>query len=135
MSVLVYVENTAGEFKKSVFEVVSYAKSTADLLNTDLVAISIGSVNTSTLNNLGKYGASKILNVGSDDLKSFVNHSYAAVVASAAQAENANVIILSNSFSGKGLAPRVAAKLEAAFAPGAVALPEINGNDLTVKRI
>lgn len=135
MSVLVYVENTAGEFKKSVFEVVSYAKAIAGLLNTDLTAISIGSVDSSNLNLLGQYGASKILNVSSDQLKSFVSHSYASVIASAAKSENAAVVILSNSFSGKGLAPRVAAKLEAAFAPGAVALPEISGDNLIVKRV
>src|SRR5690606_21894514 len=135
MSVLVYVENTAGEFKKSVFEVVSYAKAIAGLLNTELTAISIGSVDPSNLNLLGQYGASKILNVSSEQLKSFISHSYASVIASAAKSENSSVVILSNSFSGKGLAPRVAAKLEAAFAPGAIALPELSGNILIVKRV
>ena len=134
MSVLVYVENTSGEFKKSVFEVASYAKAVADLLNTNLVAISIGSVDSSTLNQLGEYGVSKILNVNSDQLKSFINHSYASVIESAAKSEGANVIVLSNSFGGKGLAPRLAAKLEAALAPGAVALPELKGDSLIVKR-
>src|SRR5690606_41139517 len=87
MSVLVYVENTSGEFKKSVFEVASYAKAVADLLNTNLVSISIGSVDSSTLNQLGEYGVSKILNVNSDQLKSFINHSYASVIESAAKSE------------------------------------------------
>jgi len=135
MSVLVYVENTSGEFKKSVFEVASYAKAVADLLNTDLTAISIGSVDPEALNRLGQYGVSKVLNVNSEKLKSFVNHSYASVIASAAKSEGANVIILSNSFSGKGLAPRLAAKLEAGLATGAVTLPEIKGDSLIVKRV
>jgi len=135
MSVLVYVENTSGEFKKSVFEVASYAKAVADLLNTTLVAISIGSVDSEALNRLGQYGVSKVLNVNSEKLKSFVNHSYASVIASAAKSEDANVVILSNSFSGKGLAPRLAAKLEAGLATGAVALPEIKGDSLVVKRV
>lgn len=134
MSVLVYVENTAGEFKKSVFEVVSYAKAVADSLNTNLIAISIGQVDSTVLKQLSGYGASKILNVNSDETKSFINHSYASVIASAANSEGSNVIILSNSFSGKGLAPRLAAKLKAALASGAVALPEIKGNNLVVKR-
>jgi len=134
MSVLVYVENTVGEFKKSVFEITSYAKAIADLLNTNLVAISIGSVDSSTLKGLGEYGVSKILNVNSEKLKSFITHSYASVIVSAAKSEDANVLVLSNSFSGKGLAPRLAAKLEAALAAGAVSLPELNGNNLIVKR-
>ncbi|WP_118195202.1 electron transfer flavoprotein subunit alpha/FixB family protein [Albibacterium indicum] len=134
MSVLVYVENTEGEFKKSVYEVVSYAKAIADSLDTNLTAISIGSVESSNLERLGEYGATKVLSVSSDQYKSFINHAYASVIASAAKDEDANVIVLSNSFSGKGLAPRVAAKLGAALASGAVELPEINGDELTVKR-
>src|SRR3546814_7545438 len=69
------------------------------------------------------------------DWSSDVCSSDLSVIASAAKSENAAVVVLSNSFSGKGLAPRVAAKLEAAFAPGAVALPEINGSNLIVKRV
>ena len=44
MSVLVYVEQADGKFKKSVFEAVSYAKAIADNQNTSLTAISIGNV-------------------------------------------------------------------------------------------
>lgn len=134
MSVLVYVENTGGEFKKSVYEVVSYAKAIADSLNTNLTALSIGSVDSSNLERLGQYGASKVLNVSSEQFKSFANHAYASIIASAAKEQDAKVVVLSNSFSGKGLAPRVAAKLEAALASGAVELPEINGDSITVKR-
>src|SRR5690606_9276880 len=134
MSVLVYVENTGGEFKKSVYEVVSYAKAIADSLNTNLTALSIGSVDSSNLERLGQYGASKVLNVSSEQFKSFVNHAYASIIASAAKEQDAKVVVLSNSFSGKDLAPRIAAKLEAALASGAVELPEINGDSITVKR-
>ena len=134
MSVLVYIENTEGSFKKSVFEVVSYAKATADLLNTNLTAISIGDVAASELENIGKYGASKVLTVSNEKLRSFDNQAYAAVLAGASKAEDANVVILSNSFSGKGLAPRLATKLEAAFAGNVISLPEVNDKGLSVKR-
>lgn len=127
MSVLVYVENAEGKFKKSIFEAVSYAKAIAQKLNTNLVAISIGNVAVAELENLGKYGAEKILHVNNDRFKSFVNQAYASVIAEAAQKENAEVVILSNSFSGKGLAPRVGVKLEAAVADGAIELPQTEG--------
>ena len=71
MSVLVYVENADGKFKKSIFEVVSYAKAVADQLNSNLTAISIGEVSNGDLSNLGKYGATKVLNVSNDKLKTF----------------------------------------------------------------
>lgn len=134
MSVLVYVENADGKFKKSTFEVVSYASAVSDLLKTELIAISIGNVNQEDLSTLGKYGASKVLNVSNDKLKTFVNQAYAAVIAEAAKKEASNVVVLANSFTGKGLAPRIAVKLKAGLADAAVELPKTDNNKFTIKR-
>ncbi|ALL05872.1 electron transfer flavoprotein subunit alpha [Pedobacter sp. PACM 27299] len=134
MSVLVYVEQVDGKFKKSVFEAVAYAKAIADIQGSNLTAISIGNVGESELKELGKYGASKVLNVANDQLKNFVNQAYASVIAEAAKKEGADVVVLSNSFTGKGLAPRVAVKLEAGLVDGAVELPNINGASFSVKK-
>ncbi|MBS1527577.1 MAG: electron transfer flavoprotein subunit alpha/FixB family protein, partial [Bacteroidetes bacterium] len=56
MPVLIYAENAGGQFKKSAYEAVSYARAIADQLNTSLTAISIGDVNADNLASLGKYG-------------------------------------------------------------------------------
>ncbi|MFD2552995.1 electron transfer flavoprotein subunit alpha/FixB family protein [Sphingobacterium tabacisoli] len=133
MSVLVYIENTEGQFKKSAFEAVSYGKAVADQLQTEVIAISIGTVKEDELQKLGGYGATRVLNVSTDNLSSFVNQAYASIVATAAQKENASVVVLSNTFSGKGLAPRVAAKLSAGIVSGASALPQINGDTFEVQ--
>ncbi|MFC5284742.1 electron transfer flavoprotein subunit alpha/FixB family protein [Pedobacter alpinus] len=134
MSVLVYVENAEGKFKKSIFEAVSYAKAIATQLNTNLTAISIGNVGASELENLGKYGATKVLNVSNEKLKSFVNQAYASVIAEAAKKEDANIIVVSNSFSGKGLVARIGVKLDAAVISGAIELPNTDGGKFTIKR-
>lgn len=134
MSVLVYVEQADGKFKKSVFEAVSYAKAIANKLSTNLTAISIGNVAESELRELGKYGASKVLTVNTDQLKSFVNQAYASIIANSTEKENATVVVLSNSFSGKGLAPRIAVKLKAGLVDGAVELPQTN-EKFTVKKV
>lgn len=134
MSVLVFAENADGKFKKSIFEVVSYAKAIAAQNNTNLVAISIGNVSNDELSALGKYGADKVLNVSADKLKTFVNQAYASVIAEAAKKEGANIVVLSNSFSGRGLAPRIGVKLEAGIADGAVSLPEQSGGKFSVKK-
>jgi electron transfer flavoprotein alpha subunit len=134
MSVLVYTENAGGKFKKSVFEAVSYARAIADQNNTTLTAISIGDVSADELNELGNYGAHKILNVSSDNLKNFVNQAYASIIAKAAEAEQADVVVISNTFSGRGLAPRVAVKLSAGIADGAVSLPETANGMFIVKK-
>ncbi len=134
MSVLVYVENAGGKFKKSTFEVVSYAAAVAEQLKTELVAISIGDLSQNDLTSLGKYGASKVLNVSNDKLKAFVNQAYASVISEAAKKESSSVIILANSFSGKGLAPRISVKMQAGLADAAVELPNMENGKFRVKK-
>lgn len=134
MSVLIYTENVDGKFKKSTFEAVSYASAIAGQNNTSLVAISIGDVSKDELTALGKYGAEKVLNVSNAKLKNFVNQAYASVIAEAAKKQGADIVVLSNSFSGRGLAPRIAVKLEAGLADGAVSLPDQNNGKFTVKK-
>ena len=134
MPVLVYTENVEGKFKKSTFEIVSYGRAIADQNKTSLVAISIGDVSKEELAGLGKYGADKVLNVSNEKLKNFINQAYASVIAEAAAKEGADIVVLSNSFSGRGLAPRIGVKLEAGVADGAVALPEQANGKFTVKK-
>jgi electron transfer flavoprotein alpha subunit len=133
MSVLVYAEHVDGKFKKSTFEVISYAYAIAGALNEEVCAISIGDVAAEELKNLAKYGAKKILNVSLEKLRTFANQAYAAVIAEAAKAESAGIIVLSASFTGKALAPRIAVKLEAGMADGAIALPDLS-NGFTVRK-
>jgi len=134
MPVLVYTENAEGKFKKSTFEVVSYARAIADQNKTSLIAVSIGNVGKDVLESLGKYGANKVLNVSADSLKNFINQAYASVIAEAAKKEGTDVVVLSNSFSGRGLAPRIGVKLEAGVADGAVALPDQSSGKFVVKK-
>jgi electron transfer flavoprotein alpha subunit len=103
MSILVYAENAGGSFKKSAFEVVSYARAIADQNNTTLTALSVGDVDSSELKRLEQYGADKILTVSNAKLKKFVNQAYASVIAEVAKSEGAAIVVLSNSFSGRGL--------------------------------
>lgn len=133
MAVLVYAEHAGGKFKKSTFEVISYGYEIARMTGGDLKIISIGDVSEDELKKLGTYGAKKILKVSSDKLKTFVTQAYASLIAEAAKTEAAKVVVLSASFSGKGLAPRIAVKLDAGFVAGAIALPDTS-NGFTVRK-
>lgn len=134
MSVLVYTEHIEGQFKKSAFEVVSYAKEIAKMLNEQLIALSIGNISDENLKALSEYGADKILIVREDSLNVFSNKAYTSVIAEAATKENSSFIILSNSFSGKGLAPSLAVSLKAGVVSGAVDLPKIENGKTLVKK-
>lgn len=134
MSILVYAENAGGNFKKSAFEVVSYARAIADQYNTTLTALSVGNVDAAQLKTLAQYGADKVLTVSNEKLKNFVNQAYASVIAEVAKSEGATIVVLSNSFSGRGLAPRIGVKLNAGVAEGVVALPTQEGGKFIVKK-
>ncbi|MBK8584876.1 MAG: electron transfer flavoprotein subunit alpha/FixB family protein [Bacteroidetes bacterium] len=133
MSVLVYIENSEGTFRKSAFETISYASAIAAKLNKPLVAISIGNVSNDELAKAGQYGATKVLNAAGDKLSTPNTQAYSSVIAAAAKAENAEVIVLSASFAGKTIAPRIAIKLDAGLAENVVTLPEMDGA-FTVKK-
>ncbi|WP_350285045.1 electron transfer flavoprotein subunit alpha/FixB family protein [uncultured Croceitalea sp.] len=130
MSVLVYTESDKGTFKKSAFEVVSYAHEVAKQIGESVTAIAINSNDGATL---GTYGASKVLNVADDKLGEFNAKAYASAIAQAAEAESAKVVILSSSADSKFLSGILAAKLNAGYVPNVVAAP-VSTSPFVVKR-
>jgi electron transfer flavoprotein alpha subunit len=130
MSVLVYTESEQGTFKKTAFEVASYAKAVADQMGTTVTAIAINTADTSELEN---YGINKVLQVNHSDLDAFSANAYASVIAQAAKQENAEIIVVSSSADSKYLAPIVAINLEAGYASNVVEVPS-NTSPFTVKR-
>ncbi len=121
MSVLVYTESEEGKIKKIALEAVAYAKGIAEQMGTSVTAISINANDTSEL---GKYGASKVLQVSNDKLGKFNAEAYADVIAQAAKNEEAKVIVVTSSANSKFLAPALAVNLEAGYVPNVTALPE-----------
>jgi len=134
MAVLVYTENWDGKFKKLTYELVSYANEIAKQAGTDVTALSIGNVEDSELQSLGKYGAAKVLSANDSRLSQLVNQAYTSVVVQAAEKEGADIIILGNNFTAKAIAPRVSARLKAGLASGATAVPS-SLDPFTVKKM
>jgi len=123
MSVLVFTENWDGKFKKSSFELVSYASQVAAMMNTTTTVLSLGKVEKSELDKLGGFGASRIINGVGDNLTVFDSQAFCRVISDIAVKEGATVVILSNNNSGKALAPRIAVRLKAGIGAGVSKLP------------
>ncbi len=123
MSVLVYIENWDGKFKKLSFELISYAFGIARQINTSVVALSIGNVAEEDLKKACNYGASKVISVNDPRMTQLVNQAYASVISQVAVKEEAAVLVFANNMTGKAVAPRVSVKLKAGMVSGAVALP------------
>ncbi|MCX6285832.1 MAG: electron transfer flavoprotein subunit alpha/FixB family protein [Bacteroidetes bacterium] len=123
MSVLVFVENWDGRFKKLSFELVSYATKVAEMLGSVVAAVSIGKVDDSELSKLASYGASKIISVEGDHFNVLDNQNYTSAIADVALKLDAKVVVLSNNNLGKALAPRIAVRLKAGLGAGVSRLP------------
>jgi electron transfer flavoprotein alpha subunit len=131
MSVLVYTQNWDGKFKKSSFELVSYASKVAEMLNTSVVALSIGAAEESELKKLGNYGAKKILNVNNEFCKILDNQVYTDIISQVALKESSSIIVISNNNEGKAIAPRLSVRLKAGIGSGVSKLP-VSLNPFTV---
>jgi electron transfer flavoprotein alpha subunit len=133
MSVLVFAENWEGRFKKSTFEAVSYASEIARQLGTTTTVIAIGNTADEDMKSLGKYGATKVLSVKGDKFTSLEPGVYTSLIAEAAKASQAQVVVVSYTYSGKAIAPRLAIRLKGGLVSGATALPS-SLNPFTVRK-
>jgi len=111
MSVLIFVENWEGKFKKLSFELVSYGAKLAEMLSTEAIALTVGEVEDSEMAKLGKYGAARIINAVNKDIRVFDSRNFTSMIAGFARQENAEVVVLSNNNTGKSIAPRLSVNL------------------------
>src|SRR5512142_666307 len=133
MKIVAFAEQRDGKFKKSSLETVRAARTVADQMGAECVALVIGGGVASIAPQLGEYGATRVLVVDNDHLKQHSNTAYAKVIAEVAKREDAQVVLLPASQMGKDLAPRVALKLDAGLAADCVALT-VSGAEITATR-
>jgi electron transfer flavoprotein alpha subunit len=123
MSVLIFIDHSEGQIKKSSFEAIGYGAAIARQLGISAEGIVLGAV-SEDLSALGKYGVTKIHQVAGDSLQHLDSRLFAKTLAEAVTATGAKVVIFSNNMSGKAVAPVLAARLKAGFVSGAIALPD-----------
>jgi electron transfer flavoprotein alpha subunit len=134
MSVLVVVECAEGEVKKSSLEVASYGAEVAAMLGTTATAIAVGEATQANLATLGEQGITKVLYDAEPRLKDFVNNAYTKLIATAAEQEQAKVIILANSNIGAAVGSRLSVRLKASLATTVVELPKSTDGQFIVRR-
>jgi electron transfer flavoprotein alpha subunit len=122
MKLIVVAEQRDNVIKKSTFETLRAARSIADALGAECVALIAGSGVEGIAGTLSQYGASRIVLVDDPRLAKHSNTAFAKAIASVATSEGAQVIFLPASQMGKDLAPRVAVKLNAGLASDCIAL-------------
>ena len=133
MSVLIFVEIADGAVKSSSLEAIAYGTKVAEMTATTATALVLGELDSAHLENLGNYGATKVLHVGDSRLNAGVIQAYQAAMVTAMEKENSSILVYAKSSLGDAVAARVAGKLKAGLASNVVALPEIGGS-FSVKR-
>ena len=122
MSVIVFAETRDQQYKKSTLEAVSYGKEVAQKTGGKVIAVSMGNALDPSL--LGNYGADEVITLHSDAFAAFSPEIYAAAFAEICKNHGGKTIIISNTYSGKSMAGRVAVLLQAALATNVVDYPD-----------
>lgn len=131
MSVVVFASSTHGKVAKSALEAIYYGSLIAGKTGTTVTTVTFGSVAADDLKALGNYGATKVLHAsGIEDMDS---QRLTRLVAQAVNDEGAEVIIFSHDPTGKAIAPRVSALLDAGLVTGVVEMPQMDGK-FTVRK-
>ncbi len=131
MAVLFLVEIAEGKVKKASFEAASYASKYASTIGKEVIGLALGSIEHAALEQLGIYGAKKILHSENKAFDNFDASAYAKAIADVAGTVNADTIVISQTLTGKAVAPVVSARLKAGIVSGAVGLPDA---DFIVKK-
>jgi electron transfer flavoprotein alpha subunit len=133
MKILAVAEQRDNKLKKTAFEVVRTARTIADQLSAEVVALVVGENTRSSAEALGGYGANRVLTVEHPGLRFYSPTAYARIIAEVAKKEQATMIFFSATAMGKDCAPRVSVKLDAGLAADCTAL-KVSGSDVIAVR-
>jgi len=130
MSVLTLIENWEGDFKKTSYETLSYARNVTNQLNTDLIVLTLGSTQPKQLI---EYGADKVINISNLKFETTTNKVISDLCVEIIQEYEINTTIIANTNVGKSISPLITVKLkDTGLITNAIALPEKTA-PLTVK--
>lgn len=124
MKALVLAEAREGALRNVSFEAIAAAKQLTD----DVTAVVIGDHVQSLAQELGEYGASRVLVVEDDRLKHYTPDGYGQVLRQLIEQENPEMIVLGHTALGKDIAPKLAARLDAGLISDVVSI-EGSGRD------
>lgn len=134
MSVLIFIDHADGHVKKASLEALSYGAKLAEQTGTTAEGVLLGTV-IEDVAALGKYGIKKVHHVNNAAFDTLDAQVFAKAIAEIAKSAGANIIVFSNNLSGKAIAPRLSARLKAALASGAIALPNTSNGFVVRKNV
>ena len=132
MSVLVFIDHSEGQIKKTSLEALSYGAALGKQMAVPAEGVLLGNVKED-LSSLGKYGIQKIHQLNQESLNQLDAEQYIRIISAIAESSGASVIILSHTNTGRAIAPGLSARLKAGLVTGATELPQ-TANGFSVKK-
>ena len=134
MSVLIFIDHADGLIKKTSLEAISYGAAIASQTGVAAEGLLLGTV-TEDISTLGKYGIKKIHQVSQESLNQLDAEQYIRIIATVAETNGANIIVLSHTNTGRAVAPGLSVRLKAGLVTGATALPDTSNGFLVKKNV
>lgn len=131
MAVLVFADIQNNKITKSSQEAVYYAHKHAAASGDEVIAVSYGNADDSEYASLGNFGASKVL--VNKSINEINPTALVGLMADSIQETGAKVIVFSQDYTGKTIAPMLSARIKAGLVAGAVDLPDTS-NGFVVKK-
>jgi electron transfer flavoprotein alpha subunit len=132
MSVLVFIDHSDGQIKKTSLEAICYGAALGKQMAVPTEGVLLGNV-TEDLSSLGNYGVQKIHQLNQDSLNQLDTEQYIQVISAIAESSGSSVIILSHTNTGRAIAPGLSVRLKAGLVTGATELPNTS-NGFSVKK-
>jgi electron transfer flavoprotein alpha subunit len=132
MSVLVFIDHSDGQVKKTSLEAISYGSALAKEMSVPAEGVLLGTVKDD-LSSLGKYGVQKIHQLNQESLNQLDTDQYIRIISTIAESNGSTVIVLSHTNTGRAIAPGLSARLKAGLVTGATELPQTK-NGFSVKK-
>ncbi len=128
-------EQRDGEIRKVTYELVSEGRRLADALGQDLTVVLLGSNIKDKADELGHYGADKVLVADDPRLEPYTTDAYVSVISELVKADDPAILILGASVQGKDLSARLSANLGVGMAQDCTLFSVEEGNLVATRPI
>ena len=109
--VYVFAQQVDNEINNIAFELIGKGKDLANALGTDVTAVLVGSNVKTLADELGEYGADRVIVVDDPELKEYRTEPYAHALASVIKKYKPDVFLVGATAIGRDLGPRVSARI------------------------
>lgn len=128
-NIAVFIEQRDGDVKKVAWQMIGRAREIVDAAGGEVWGVVLGDADAS---DAGAHGAHKLFQAGGDALTAYNCEAWSRALGAFCEAQKPDLLLMGATAMGKELAPRLAARLDAACVSDAVGLEFADG--FTIRR-